>query len=291
MSTDFIVSDIERLDAASSKVQTAGGPGAKMIWRRWGAGPALVLLHGGAGSWMHWIRNIEALARTRTVWAPDLPGFGDSDAPDGRLDADTLAPYVLDGIKQILGQQRFDLVGFSFGGLVSALIAAERPAGLERLVLISVAGLGLVTQPPQLKSMRGAQNADEREEVFRSNLNALMLFDKARVDDLAIAVQERSAPRDRAKGRTLVLTDIMLGLSAQWPCPVYGVWARQDALYRDQLDSLMRVTDTLGLRETVILDDAGHWVQYECAEEVNDLLVRFLNEPVAQEQGRVTNAE
>src|SRR5690606_4892307 len=125
-----------------------------------------------------------------------------------------------------------------------------------------------------------------RKEVFRSNLNALMLFDGAQVDDLAIAVQEHSAPRDRAKGRTLVLTDIMLGLSAQWACPVYGIWARQDALYRDQFDSLLSVTDTLGLRERVITDDAGHWVQYERAQEINDLLIRFLNERVTQEQGR-----
>lgn len=252
-----------------------------MTWRRWGAGPAVVLVHGGAGSWMHWIRNIESLARTRTVWAPDLPGFGDSDLPRDGLDADTLAPYVLGGMEQVLDGQRFDLVGFSFGGLVSALIAAQRPARLDRLVLVSVAGLGLLGQPPRLKSMRGVEDPRERAEVFRSNLSALMLSDAAKVDDLAIAVQERSAPRDRVKNRKLVLTDIMLRLSQQWQCPAYGVWARQDALYRGQIDRLRSAAGGLGLRETAILDDTGHWLQYERAEEFNCLLARFLGEPAS----------
>ena len=48
-----------------------------MVWRRWGpthptSANSLVLLHGGSGSWRHWIRNIEALAVDRAVWASEL---------------------------------------------------------------------------------------------------------------------------------------------------------------------------------------------------------------------------
>ena len=47
------------------------------------------MLHGGAGSWTHWIRNIEAVAAAgRMACVPDLPGFGDSDVPPGNKDAD-----------------------------------------------------------------------------------------------------------------------------------------------------------------------------------------------------------
>jgi pimeloyl-ACP methyl ester carboxylesterase len=47
----------------------------------------LVLLHGGSGSWTHWLRNVEHLSQFRTVWALDIPGFGDSSLPAGVSDA------------------------------------------------------------------------------------------------------------------------------------------------------------------------------------------------------------
>jgi len=279
---------IERLDRLATRVDTPCGASAKMVWRRWGVGRPVILLHGGAGSWMHWIRNIETLARSRTVWAPDLPGFGDSDLPSDNLDADTLAPFVLHGALQLLRGERFDLVGFSFGGLVCALIAAQAPATLERLVLVSVAAMGLLGAPPALKPLRGVTDADERREVLRFNLNALMLWDPASIDDLAIAVQGESAPRDRVKNRKLVLTNILPKLAAQWRCAAYGIWAREDVLYRDQFDKLIERTDQLDLNERIFIDKAGHWLQYERCDEFNRVLARVLDIPLTDRLGNRT---
>src|SRR5262245_31688335 len=53
----------------------------EMVWRRWGNGSPVMLLHGGAGSWSHWLRNIEPLCQRHTLCAPDMPGFGDSALP------------------------------------------------------------------------------------------------------------------------------------------------------------------------------------------------------------------
>ena len=56
--------------------RTTAHSGGKMVWRVWGEGGApLVLLHGGSGSWMHWIRNVEDLSRDFMVLVPDLPGL------------------------------------------------------------------------------------------------------------------------------------------------------------------------------------------------------------------------
>ena len=60
--------------------------GCTVYWRRFGDGPPLVLIHGGHGNWMHWIRNIEVLAQEHTLWIPDLPGFGDSTDLAGHAD-------------------------------------------------------------------------------------------------------------------------------------------------------------------------------------------------------------
>jgi pimeloyl-ACP methyl ester carboxylesterase len=72
---------LARLDAAATRMETPTGAG-NMVWRSWGSGPVLVLLHGGSGSWRHWVRNIEYFARDRRVIAPDLPGLGESDMPE-----------------------------------------------------------------------------------------------------------------------------------------------------------------------------------------------------------------
>jgi pimeloyl-ACP methyl ester carboxylesterase len=267
---------IAQLDACAIRHECALALGGKMVWRRWGRGRPLVLLHGGAGSWMHWVRNIQQLATTRTVWVPDLPGFGDSDLPDGAKDADSLVPYLVRGLREVLPSEKFDLMGFSFGALVAALLAAESQMAIDRMVLVSVNGMGLVGQTLQLKRLAGVVDPAEREAVIRHNLAAVMMNDPSSVDDLAMEVQKHGVGSERLKNRTLVLTDVLFGISGQWRCPVYAIWGRGDVAYRHQIDRLLAASGRLNLREAVILDDAGHWVPYERPQEFHQLVSRFL---------------
>ena len=74
---------IERIDALSTHHDPVH-EGVRVRWRRFGedtSKPPLVLLHGGHGSWMHWLRNVEALSAARSVLVPDMPGFAESDTP------------------------------------------------------------------------------------------------------------------------------------------------------------------------------------------------------------------
>ena len=68
---------LERLEGAAQRTETPCGDGT-MVWRSWGAGPVLVLFHGGAGSWRHWAHNIDDLSRECRLLVPDLPGLGES---------------------------------------------------------------------------------------------------------------------------------------------------------------------------------------------------------------------
>ena len=66
----------ELLDRAAVH-ETPCGDGT-MVWHTWGAGAPLVMLHGGSGSWAHWLRNIgTVVAAGRMACVPDLPGFGE----------------------------------------------------------------------------------------------------------------------------------------------------------------------------------------------------------------------
>ena len=69
---------VEELNASARHHRIIAN-GIAVHWCEWGHGKPLVLLHGGHGSWMHWARNVQALAQHYRVLVPDMPGFGASE--------------------------------------------------------------------------------------------------------------------------------------------------------------------------------------------------------------------
>lgn len=265
------------IDAEARHRATRAQPYGELVWRSWGAGPPLVLLHGGAGSWMHWVRNVGALAYSRTVWTPDLPGMGDSDLPREGLDADSIAPIVLSGAAELLGGASFDLAGFSFGSLVAGYVAQLAPDKVRRLVLVAGTGLGVHAGPRrELRTLRGVTGQAAREEVLRHNLGAIMIHDPRCIDALAVTIQDRAAQRDRVRDRKLARTDAMLRIAPHWKCRAMGIWGEYDNARRRDVGAFDAAVDTLNLAERHVLPGAGHWVQYELPDVVNSLMARFL---------------
>jgi pimeloyl-ACP methyl ester carboxylesterase len=279
--------ELERLDAAARHVRTrfgtvAGAP-QTMAWRCWGHGPAIVLVHGGVGSWRHWVRNIEHLARNHTVWIADMPGFGDSDVPDGVQSPATLAPMLLDGIGQVLGDAPYDLVGFSFGALVCAFAAAqtaEPGPKPRRLVLIGPAGLGIEPPPLVFLPLRGVTDPIERTRVLSVNLNALMLHHPASVDALAIEIHGHGIERERLRRDNMARSDAILQLAPRWACPAFALFGELDVLYLKRQPALRERLAGLGLRELAFVADAGHWVMYERVRAFHAALDGLLDRPI-----------
>lgn len=268
---------LDKLDRQARRFTTRASPQGQVVWRSWGEGPHLVMLHGGAGSWMHWVRNIEAFAAERTLWLPDLPGFGESDLPREGLDADSIAPMVLAGTVELLDGQAFDLLGFSFGSLVAGFMASEAPRKVRHLVLAGGSGLGVhQAARHELRSLRGLATDAAREEALRFNLAAMMIHDPANIDAMAVAVQDRSAQRDRVRDRKLARSDAMLRIAHTWQCPVSGIWGHNDGTRLRDPQAFDDATARLGLRERHVMPRAGHWVQFEAAEAFNALVPRLL---------------
>jgi pimeloyl-ACP methyl ester carboxylesterase len=249
-----------------------------LVWHTWGEGEPLVLLHGGSGSWTHWIRNVEALAAAgRRVVVPDLPGFGDSARPPDGQDADVVAPSLAQGLLQLLGDAPVDVAGFSFGGLVGALMAAGQPERVRRLIMIGAPGLGLRSKRLPLTSWREQPTREGQLAAHRSNLATLMLHRDEAIDDLAVALQAANVPRDRMHRRKLAMTDILLQTLPTIRCRIDAIYGEQDALYRDTLPELRaRLTSAPTFRELAFVAGAGHWVQYEDAEAFHRELLRLL---------------
>jgi pimeloyl-ACP methyl ester carboxylesterase len=102
-----------------------------------GSGPALVLLHGWPQHWWAWRRLIPRLAERHRVLAPDLRGWGWSDAPPGDYAKATFAADVL-ALLDAEGLDRAAVIGHDWGGFAGFLLALERPARVERLVALDI---------------------------------------------------------------------------------------------------------------------------------------------------------
>jgi pimeloyl-ACP methyl ester carboxylesterase len=272
------VADLARIDAAARREEVRSG-GGLIVWRCWGAGEPVVLLHGGSGSWSHWARNIEALvAAGRQVWVPDLPGFGESSPPAEGGDADALPDPMEAALRALLGDTPVVLVGFSFGGMVASFIAARYPARARRLVLVGAPALGLApARRIVLRAWSHLAPGAARDAAHRANLATLMLHRPESVDELALAIHSENLPRDRMKLRRLSRTDILRRTLPAIACPVHAIWGAEDALYRGIQD---RIAPALAVapdfRGLAMIAEAGHWVQFENPVEFDRALAATL---------------
>lgn len=253
----------------------------RMAWRSWGSGPPLVVIHGGHGSWTHWIRNVLPLAERFTVWAPDLPGYGASDVPPGEIDADALAAIVRAGLDELIGADTpVSLAGFSFGGVMAGHVAALRPGVVRRLVLLGAGGLALPRPPPpRLVKWQDAVDPGARREAHRANLAAVMIADPAKVDDLAIHLQAENTGRARLRSRSISMTDALRRKLEGMRVPLAGIWGERDAMTGQHVDTrrdLLRRLDPGS--PFLVIPGAGHWTPYEAPEAVNAALLSVLGE-------------
>ncbi|WP_372789483.1 alpha/beta fold hydrolase [Paraconexibacter sp.] len=105
-----------------------------------GSGPAVVFVHGLAGSWQNWLENLPEFARDHRVIALDLPGFGHSPMPADRI---TITRYaaIVDELLASLGVDDATIVGNSMGGFVALDMALRHARRVRRLVLVAAAGV------------------------------------------------------------------------------------------------------------------------------------------------------
>lgn len=280
---DFLPPTLRQVLADGRRWQTPCGDG-DMVWHDWGDPhhPAVVLLHGGSGSWTHWLRSIAPLRDAGwRVLVPDLPGFGDSHLPGGCTDAQHLPPYLHQGLQLLAPQGPVHLVGFSFGGMTAALWLKDFPQDAQQLVLVGAPGMG-VTVPERipLKGWRHLQGGAPRDAIHRHNLLALMLKHPESLDALALDLHRANVERDRMPRRRLSGTPIVADTLPLLQAQVSAIYGEHDALYAGRLPEVKALMEQLaphwGRWHSVAA--AGHWVQYEAALAFDAVLQQVLRE-------------
>ncbi|HXR28778.1 MAG TPA: alpha/beta hydrolase [Solirubrobacteraceae bacterium] len=258
-----------------------------------GEGPPLVFVHGLAGSWPNWLEQLPAFAAERRVVAVDLPGFGHSPMPSASISIGGYA-RALDGLFEALGLDAAAVVGNSMGGFVAAELAIAFPQRVERLVLVSAAGISTHRDPRTMRAVpamrraerimlaSGAWVASKSDTVAR----------RARLREAALHVVVRHPSRlpaalatEQLRGagkpgflqalQSIVDYDLRERLP-EIACPTLIVWGEHDRL--------IGVGDAIAFGElipgsrVVIFEDTGHVAMLERPAAFNALLRDFLAE-------------
>jgi pimeloyl-ACP methyl ester carboxylesterase len=270
---------VDHLARSARKRFTRCGDGT-MVWRSWGAGAPLLLLHGGSGSWTHWIRNIPALSRRYQLWVPDLPGLGDSAMPPKPWTPASVADVVVAGLEQLFpGRRDLRLVGFSFGGHIAGLTAARMGDRISVLILVGVAALGLSADPREpFAKRRTGMSAEELAAVFRQNLRVLMFADPDQIDALAVHLQAENVKRARFRSRPFAGSDGLAKALEHVSASLKTIWGTDDIVARPSLDQRLEILGRhhpeLAVR---LIEGAGHWVAYEAADRFNAAIEALLS--------------
>jgi pimeloyl-ACP methyl ester carboxylesterase len=271
---------LDRIEQQAARYETLCGDG-RMVWHLWdlsgGSAPVVVLFHGGAGSWRHWIRTIPALVQTYRVLVPDLPGLGESDFPPNGDDAGAIAAIVADGIDTIVGaDESYDVVGFSFGGTMAACVGALRGKRVRSVTILGSSGVGALGSGVKLEKVRHLEG-QERHDTHRTNLSRLMIADPAKIDDLAVAIQDWNTVRSRLRTPAISRSGVIMRAIDQLQSPLNGMWGELDAPANpkgpERVATLRAHRPEADIR---LIPDTGHWAAYESADVVNATLLEML---------------
>jgi pimeloyl-ACP methyl ester carboxylesterase len=273
---------IEEVAAKSRAIQVPMGNGGRMMWHVWGEDakkPALLLFHGGSGSWIHWIRNVLPLSEHFSVYAGDMPGLGDSDPPNDVRDIWSVTDCVDHAVRELLPKDRqFFLTGFSFGGMVSGHLSTKMPERIRRIVFVGAGGLKATRKPTEklhklLPSMAPQVLADEA----RRNLELLMLHDPKNVDGVAIHMQIMNTTRAKTRSRDMGIAGALSTVLPRVKTPFTGIWGEFDSTtypyIQERIDLFTALQPDFRMHQ---IPGAGHWVAYEAADAFNRTLMEVL---------------
>ena len=249
----------------------------------------VVFIHGLGGQWQNWIENIPRAALERRTVAIDLPGFGLSPMPPERI---TISNYarVIEAACQDLGLGAVGIVGNSMGGFIGAEVAIRYPERVERLVLVSAAGITTANmyRAPILTLGRAATALTAytaarhrhlaRRPISRHLALALVARHPSRLaPDLAWEAMIKGAGKpgfERAL-RACLEYDFRERLP-EIACPTLIVWGENDAILpaEDAQEFERLIPDARKL----LMRDTGHVPMLERPGAFNDQLMEFLAE-------------
>jgi pimeloyl-ACP methyl ester carboxylesterase len=239
-----------------------------------GSGTPVLLVHGlASNATQDWGRLVGPLGRRVHVFAPDLPGFGDSERPPA---ASYSIPMQVEAVRSFMaavGLGRARVAGLSMGGWIACRLAGSHPEMVERLVAVDAAGLRPTGPNIPIEVFFPHDEEGVRRLIAAVRYRAPDLPSFVERDILARRLPDdwivRRALESMAAGR-----DWLNGTLGRADMPVLVVWGRQDALI--PVAYAAPLAAEFPHAELVVLDGCGHVPIGDCPEAFDRAVVPFL---------------
>jgi pimeloyl-ACP methyl ester carboxylesterase len=237
--------------------------------RRGGAGEPVLFLH-GAGGLPGWQPFHARLAERYDVFAPDHPGYGQSDNPGWLEEVADLAQFYLEFLKSC-DLRGVHLIGHSLGGWIALEMATRSTARIKSLTLLSAAGIRVKDMgPPDIFAM-------DQEELLRT-----LFHDRALIEQQLAATPGPEQLAAMARNR---VTAARLGWNPRFcnpklrkwlrkiDIPTHIIWGDQDRIFAPVYANELQ-NEIAGSKVTMI-PDTGHMLHVEKADAVADAVLGF----------------
>ena len=266
---DYIVADGIR-----TRFLQAGDPNA----------PTLIFLHGTGGHAEAYIRNLAAHAKHFNTYAVDMLGHGYTGKPDYDYEVPLYVKH-LNGFLDAIGVQKASFSGESLGGWIASQFAAAHPDRVERLVLNTAGGDKIIPEAlAKIRELTMAAVNDPNSERLRARLEWLM-YDKSMVHDDLVAsrrhiYEQKDMPRAMAHILSMHTPEARLKYALkpeQWAKvthPTLVLWTSHDPTATVEIGR--NLAGMLPNSQFVVMQDCGHWPQFEDPETFNRIHIDFL---------------
>ena len=257
---------------------------SKVCWRSWGKGKPLILLHGGYGSWAHWIKQAIPFSKNYNVLIPDMPGFGESEDLTLPHTPEKISANIAETLLKLISPEETPIIcGFSFGGLIAGHLSynlIERGLNPEKLILVGPGGLG--AKRGKMRNMIARHSKMSEEEIYqahKTNLEILMMHDATKVDDWSVHIQKQNTDAHRIKSRPISSTDTLARILEKQDVPLFLLWGEKDASVGVYLEDRMSILRDINSKVRFHVEyNLGHWIMYENDVIFNKILNNFIQD-------------
>lgn len=267
---------------AGAEVRYKTVNGERWSYLEAGQGELIVMVHGYTGSKENWLPVMRELAKTHRVIAVDLPGWGESEPKAGQDYGPLAQAEQLSAFLKSENQSAALLVGHSMGGMITGMLALEHPEQVQRMVLMSAAGVIPTENEFARLSLQGKSPfAVYETDAFIDFMEQYVFADMQYIPRpmMAAIVKKRALNKEFEKIVFSQMLQFTESHTLQQRLPEIGqpvglLWCDQDKIIDPSAASIF--AQGLKTSQTEILHGCGHMPMMEQPKQTAEFLLKML---------------